>query len=158
MREINKLLEIIMMVEIKNYKNNVQKSEIDKFYRDIDNPANNDIQCAVFASLTSGICSREDFQFESRNGIPILFIHNLNNNFDKLKLASLMFKAILQSESIDLKSKTIIDKFKTLSAVIKRTFKNQKTKLDKFHSEQNELITQQQEMIIELYTNIQVKY
>ena len=26
MREINKLLEIIMMVEIKNYKNNVQKS------------------------------------------------------------------------------------------------------------------------------------
>lgn len=158
MREKNDELDMTMMIETKNYKNNVQKSEIDKFYRDIDNPANNDVQCAVFVSLTSGICSREDFQFESRNGIPILFIHNLNNNFDKLKLAVLMFKAILQSNSIDLTEKTIIDKFKTLASIIKRNFKNLKVKLDKFHSEQNELITQQQKIIIELYTNMNVKY
>ena len=55
-----------------------------------------------------------------------------------------MFNAILQSKSIDLTEKTIIDKFKTLGSIIKRNFKNQKVKLDKFHSEQNELITQQQ--------------
>ena len=158
MRENNEELEMIMMIETKNYKRNVQKSEIDKFYRDIDNPANNDVQCAVFVSLTCGICSKEDFQFECRNGIPILFIHNVNNNFDKLKLAVLMFKAILQSNSINLKDKAIMDKFKTLGSVIKRNFKNQKTKLDKFHSEQSDLITQQNEMIIELYTNIKVKY
>tara|TARA_Y100000389_G_scaffold92236_1_gene88855 strand:+ start:1114 stop:2325 length:1212 start_codon:yes stop_codon:yes gene_type:complete len=158
MRENIGKLEMIMMIETKNYKNNVQKSEIDKFYRDIDNPANNDIQCAVLISLTCGICSKEDFQFESRNGRPILFIHNLNKNFDKLKLAVLMFKAIIQDESIDLNNKAIIDRFKTLGSVIKRNFKNQKTKLDKFYSEQNELIAGQQENIIELYTNMKVKY
>jgi len=158
MRENIGKLEMIMMIETKNYKNNVQKSEIDKFYRDIDNPANNDIQCAVLISLTCGICSKEDFQFESRNGRPILFIHNLNKNFDKLKLAVLMFKAIIQDESIDLNNKAIIDRFKTLGSAIKRNFKNQKTKLDKFYSEQNELIAGQQENIIELYTNMKVKY
>ena len=158
MREKSEQLEMTMMIETKNYKRNVQKAEIDKFYRDIDNPANNDVQCAVFVSLTCGICSKEDFEFECRNGVPILFIHNLNNNFDKLKLAVLMFKAILQSNSINLKEKAIIDKFKTLGSVIKRNLKTQKTKLDKFHCEQSDLITQQNEMIIELYTNIKVKY
>ena len=38
-----------MMLEIKNYKTNVNKAEIDKFYRDVDSEHNNDIQCALFA-------------------------------------------------------------------------------------------------------------
>ena len=70
--------EFTMMIENKNYRRNVQKSEIDKFYRDIDNPANNDIKCALFISLSSGIATKNDFQFEIRNMIPIIFLHNIN--------------------------------------------------------------------------------
>ena len=52
-----------MLIETKNYKNNVTKPELDKFYRDID--INHDINCGILMSLKSGICARDDFS--SRN-------------------------------------------------------------------------------------------
>ena len=54
---------LTMMVEAKNYKRNVQKGEIDKFYKDIDDQRNNEYDCAILLSLSSGICNREDFRF-----------------------------------------------------------------------------------------------
>ena len=147
-----------MMIETKNYSRNVQKSEIDKFYRDIDEPGNSDIQCAVFVSLHTGICNKDDFQFEIRNMIPILFIHNLNDNFDNLFLAVKFFKLIIDQTGIDLSSKEILDAFKNISTTIKRNFKKQKTLLDKYHSEQLQLITSQATNIEDLYNIIKVKY
>ena len=47
----------------------MNKAEIDKFYRDVENEINNDIQCAVLISLKSGICNKRDFDFEVRNGM-----------------------------------------------------------------------------------------
>ena len=57
-----------MMVDAKNYSRNVQKAEIDKFYRDIDSPANSDIQCAAFVSLKTGIAGKADFERNDRAG------------------------------------------------------------------------------------------
>ena len=62
--------DFIMLIETKNYKNNVTKPEIEKFYRDID--TNHDIKCGILISLKSGICSREDFHLEVRDKKPIL--------------------------------------------------------------------------------------
>ena len=73
--------------EAKNYSRNVQKAEIDKFYRDIDSAANSDVQCAVFVSLKTGISSRDDFELEVRNGKPIIFMHSLEDNFMNILLA-----------------------------------------------------------------------
>ena len=42
-----------VMLEIKNYKINVNKAEIDKFYRDVDSENNNHVKCAVFIILKS---------------------------------------------------------------------------------------------------------
>ena len=53
--------------------------------------------------------------------------------------------------SAEIKMLEVIDKFKTLGSIIKRNFKNLKVKLDKFHSEQIELITQQQEIIRKVF-------
>ena len=147
-----------MMIETKNYSKNVQKSEIDKFYRDIDEPGNSDIQCAVFVSLHTGICNKDDFQFEIRNMIPILFIHKLNEDFDNLFLAVKFFKLIIDQTGIDLSSKEVLDAFKNISTTIKRNFKKQKTILDKYHSEQTQLITSQTTNIADLYNIIKVKY
>ena len=143
--------DFIMMIETKNYSKNVQKSEVDKFYRDIDNPANNDIKCAVFVSLHTGICCKDDFSFEIRNMIPILFIHKLNENFTNLVLAVKFFKLILDQSGLDLSDKSVLDGFKNLASTLKRNLNKQRTKLDKYHADQMALITEQECRMMDLY-------
>tara|TARA_A200000113_G_scaffold225284_1_gene245634 strand:+ start:1667 stop:2779 length:1113 start_codon:yes stop_codon:yes gene_type:complete len=147
-----------VMIETKNYSRNVQKAEIDKFYSDIDNPANSDIEAAVFVSLHTGICNRDDFQFEVRNGTPLIFIHNLVNNFDSIKLALSFFKMISDQGKIDFSHKETIDAFKNLASGIKRNFQKQKTTLDRYYTSQMELITLQQSNISELYGVVKQKF
>ena len=48
-----------MMVEVKNYKRNVAKAEVDKFMRDMN--ANPGYTCGILASLSSGISGWKDF-------------------------------------------------------------------------------------------------
>ena len=150
--------EFVAMFENKNYSKNVQKSEIDKFYRDLERESNSDIQCAVFVSMTTGICNREDFCFEVVNKKPIIFIHKLKDNMASLKMAINFFKNILSLKDLDLSDKNIICSFKNVSGNLKRAFTKQKTRLDKYHSEQVELITQQEDLVLDLFKIVGLKY
>ena len=147
-----------MMIETKNYSKNVQKSEIDKFYRDIDNPANSDMQCALFVSLNTGICCKDDFEFEIRNKIPILFIHKLQNNFTNIIMAVKFFKLIIDQNGIDLSNKEILDSFKNLSKNMRNNFNKQKTKIDRYYAEHLSLIAEQQMNTFELYKLVNIKF
>ena len=140
-----------MMIETKNYSRNVQKAEIDKFYNDIINPANSDVQCALFVSLNTGICNRDDFQFEIIDNKPVLFIHNLMSNFDSIPLASRFFKMVLDAKDVDFKNKETKDAFKNAASTIKRNFQKQKTVLDRYYNQQMELINGQMTNIESLY-------
>ena len=150
--------DFVAMFENKNYSKNVQKSEIDKFYRDLERESNSDIQCAVFVSMNTGICNREDFCFEVVNKKPIIFIHKLKDNMASLKMAINFFKNILSLKDLDLSDKNIICSFKNVSANLKRAFTKQKTRLDKYHSEQIELITQQEDLVLDLFKIVGLKY
>lgn len=150
--------DIVFMVENKNYSKNVQKSEIDKFYKDLERESNNDIQCAVLVSMNTGICGREDFEFEVRNHKPILFLHKLSNNFTNLDLAFKFFKLIINQKNIDLNSKEIASLFKNMASNIKRNFKKLKKQLDKFHSEQTETLIQNESNVLDLYKIINITY
>ena len=150
--------DIVMMVENKNYSKNVQKSEIDKFYRDLDRDSNNDIQCAVLVSMHTGICGREDFEFEVRNNKPILFLHKLSNNFTNLELAFKFFKLILNQKDIDLSNKEVVVLFKNIATSIKRNFKKLKKQVDKFHSDQTDTLIQTESHILELYSAMKIKF
>ena len=143
--------DMTMMIEAKNYSRNVQKAEIDKFYNDINNPANSDVQCALFVSLNTGICNREDFQFEIVDNKPVLFIHNLISNFDSIPLASRFFKMVLDAKNVDFKNKETKDAFKNAASTIKRNFQKQKTLLDRYYNQQMELINGQVTNIEYLY-------
>ena len=143
--------DFVMMIETKNYSKNVQKSEVDKFYRDVDNSANSDVKCAVFVSLYTGICCKDDFSFEIRNMIPILFIHKLQDNFTNLVLAVKFFKLILDQSGLDLSDKAVLDGFKNMASSIKRNFNKQRSKLDRFHADQMALITEQECSMVDLY-------
>lgn len=148
---IVRLKDMVMMIETKNYSKNVQKSEIDKFYNDIDNPSNSDIQCGLFVSLNTGICNKEDFQFEIRNNIPVMFIHNLLDNFDSISLAVRFFRMILENTNLDLTHKETIDAFKNSASSLKRNFKKQKTQLDRYYNSQLEIISEQQVLVASLF-------
>jgi len=150
--------DIIMMVENKNYSKNVQKSEIDKFYRDLDRESNNDIQCAVLVSMHTGICGREDFEFEVRNNKPILFLHKLSCNFTNLELAFKFFKLILDQQDIDLSNKEVAGLFKNIATSIKRNFKKLKKQLDKFHSDQTETLIHNEQHILDLYKAMKINF
>lgn len=149
---------ITIMIETKNYSRNVQKAEIDKFYRDIDNPANSDLQGAIFVSMVTGICNKEDFQFEVRNGIPVLFMHNLCQNYEAMLIAIKFFKLVLDQDGLDLSSKEIKDSFKNVASTLKRNFNRQKSILDKYHTEQLQLISSQQANVADLFTVVKQKY
>lgn len=150
--------DIVMMVENKNYSKNVQKSEIDKFYRDLDRESNNDLQCAVLVSMHTGICGREDFEFEVRNNKPILFLHKLSSNFTNLELAFKFFKLILDQKDLDLSNKEVAGLFKNIATSIKRNFKKLKKQLDKFHSDQTETLIQNESHIMDLYKAMKINF
>lgn len=144
---------LVMMIETKNYTRNVQKTEVDKFYRDLESPANTDFQCAVLVSLRSGVCCKEDFSFEMRGERPVMFIHHLEKNFDSLMLAAQFFRLVLSAgESVDLQSKATQDCFKSAAVTLKRGYAKQRTRLNRFHTEQLALVAEQETRLAELYT------
>ncbi len=143
---------LVMMIETKNYRRNVQKAEIDKFYRDLEDPGNSDFQCAVLVSLGSGVCSREDFCFEMRGERPILFLHNLEENFDTLRLAVNFFRSVLAAGShVDLQNKATQDTLKSCAQGMKRGYAKQRGRINKFHSEQLSLVAEQEARAVELF-------
>jgi len=148
--------DFVMMIECKNYKKNVLKPEVDKFYRDVDN--SNDIKCAVLVSLKSGICAKSDFHFEVRDGKPILFLHKISQNIDNLLLAVRFFKLIISTETVDLNSQEMIAKIKNIIPTVKRAFRSQKKMLNKFKKDMDENVLNLEQNIIQLFKLITVKY
>lgn len=72
-----------IMIENKDYKNNVPKDEIEKFIRDIEHQKCN----GILVSQSSGIARKKNFQIDIHNGNIIVFIHCLKYDFDKIRLA-----------------------------------------------------------------------
>ena len=148
-----------IMIENKNYSKNVQKSEVDKFYRDVDNKSNSDIDCALMVSMNTGICCKTDFQFEMRNGKPIMFLHRVKDNARSVALAIRFLQLVLtQSESLNLKDEEVITGFKNLASSIKRNFTKQKNRLDKFYAEQLDYLSQLEDSVGQLYGLVSMKY
>jgi hypothetical protein len=96
-----------MMLEVKNYTKNVTKSEISKFERDMTR--NPEYTCGVLASLNSGVCSKEDFSLEILNDRPVLYIHRLTEDPNRLRCAMRLFELMHSLENVDLSKTGVID-------------------------------------------------
>ena len=72
------------MIENKDYKQNVPKDEIEKFLRDVEHQACN----GILVSQKSGIARKKNFQIDIHNKNVVVFIHRLNYDFDKIRLAT----------------------------------------------------------------------
>jgi len=152
MREHN----FIMLIETKNYKNNVTKPEIEKFYRDM--ATNNDIQCGLFLSLKSGICNRDDLHLEVIDGKPIIFVHNCLKNMENIDFAVRIFKLILNTDSIDLSNKEVYEKIKNTIPMVKRYWNKIRSKIQKFEKDMTQCISEQETMIRDIFKLLGFNY
>tara|TARA_B110001454_G_scaffold218907_1_gene248514 strand:- start:6167 stop:7297 length:1131 start_codon:yes stop_codon:yes gene_type:complete len=110
---------IIGMVESKNYKRNVNKKEINKFYKDME--TNHQINYGILLSLNAGVVSREDLSWEFVFGKPIIFVHEARKYPYKIKMAHRLCKLMLKNMNcFDIKKeedqRRIKDKIKSIKA------------------------------------------
>jgi hypothetical protein len=152
MREHN----FIMLIETKNYKNNVTKPEIEKFYRDM--ATNNDIQCGLFLSLKSGICNRDDLHLEVIDGKPIIFVHNCLKNMENIDFAVRIFKLILNTDSIDLSNKEVYEKIKNTIPMVKRYWNKMRSKIQKFEKDMTQCVLEQETMVRDIFKLLGFNY
>ena len=73
-------------------------------------------------------------------------------------LAVKFLRMILGQKDIDFTNKEIIGCFKNLASVVKRNFTKQRKQIEKFSSEQLNLIGDQETNIVELFKIINQKY
>ena len=89
-----KLDDINIMLEIKNYKINVPKKEIDKFHRDL---INNDYDASIFISINSGITGyKNKFSYEMIGNKFAIYLSNTGTDGLSISWAILFIKASLK--------------------------------------------------------------
>jgi hypothetical protein len=72
-----------ILIETKEYTVNVKKDEVDKFLRDV-----NKNNCSgIFLSHNSGIVGKENYQIDVNGKNILIFVHNVNYDINKIKLA-----------------------------------------------------------------------
>ena len=121
-----------MMIDVKNYKKNVQKIEIEKFHRDMkENP---DYTCGILLSMNAGICAKEDMSIEIVNERPIVYLHNFLGDTNKLKHALSIVKMIHSIKGLNLKDQEIIETIQQLQKDSKKKYISTKRELDKFYN------------------------
>jgi hypothetical protein len=72
-----------IMIENKDYSGNVPIPEIEKFLRDVEHQSCH----GILISQKSGISRKQNFQMDIHNGYIVVYIHNVNYDFDKIRLA-----------------------------------------------------------------------
>ena len=136
------------MIETKNHKTNVGRIDVDKFYKDIE--ANAEFQCAIFASLKSGVVNRADFHVEFRNKKPIIFLTHVKKNIKHLKLALLILQILTDISKENIMAKEKIDRVNHIIPVIKRRWGTMRSSVATFQTTMNKLIDDQENSIREM--------
>jgi hypothetical protein len=72
-----------ILIENKNYNSIVKQDEVIKFMRDTEKQN----CCGLFVSQKTGITFKENFEIDIQNGNVLLYVHNVNNDSDKIKVA-----------------------------------------------------------------------
>ena len=72
-----------ILIENKNWSKTVVQEEVKKFIRDAE------IQncCGLFLSQNNGIAHKENFEININNGNVLLYVHEVNNDAEKIKMA-----------------------------------------------------------------------
>lgn len=72
-----------ILVEVKNWTSNVAHDEVKKFIYDVEKQN----CCGLFLSQNCGIANKENFEINIHNGNVLLYVHQTNNDYEKIKMA-----------------------------------------------------------------------
>lgn len=72
-----------ILIENKNWSKNVIQDEVKKFIRDVETQN----CCGLFLSQNFGIANKESFEININNGNVLLYVHEVNNDAEKIKIA-----------------------------------------------------------------------
>lgn len=72
-----------ILIENKNWDKNVIQEEVRKFIHDVETQD----CCGLFLSQNYGIANKENFEININNGNVLLYVHEVNNDPEKIKLA-----------------------------------------------------------------------
>lgn len=89
-----------ILYEIKNYDYTINKDQITKFYRDLDNTG---IKYGIFISHTSGIVGKETIEWEVKSNKLCIFISNMGINNYSVEIATELLMSLI---SIDIMGET----------------------------------------------------
>ena len=144
-----------IMVEHKNYTKNVPKVEITKFHRDIkENP---EYTCGIFCSQQSGISKKEDFSLEFCNGRPVIYLHQIEKEPEKLKYAISLFKMILSVENLDINNQEILESILQRQGNITKAYSNMKNMINKFKEDFLKVMENQEKEMLNIFSLINKK-
>lgn len=145
-----------ILIDNKDYSTNVPKKEIDKFEKDIRE--NTDVFGGVLISNSSGVSKKDDFQIDIINSKPVMYLHNTNNNNNKIKCAIDLIESILCANHIDFQDKEICDKLCKISSEIKRKINKIKRDMDKHTKNIIETVLNIETLIKDVFLNTKTKY
>ena len=72
-----------ILIENKLWNRSVIQSEVSKFIRDVDTQK----CCGIFLSQNNAITTKNNFEINIHNGNVLIYLHHVNNDPDKIKLA-----------------------------------------------------------------------
>lgn len=144
-----------MMIDVKNYRKNVQKTEVDKFHRDMI--ANPEYTCGVLISLHSGVCNKSDMSLEIVNERPIIYLHNFLDDTKKIIYCINVVKMIHSIENLNLKDQEIVEAIVKMQKEFKKKYTSTKKELDKFYNKMSTSLDEQDNMIKILFGLFQSK-
>ena len=145
-----------ILIDNKDYSTNVPKKEIDKFEKDIRE--NTDVFGGVLISNSSGVSKKDDFQIDIINSKPVMYLHNTNNNNNKIKCAIDLIESILCANHIDFQDKEICDKLYKISSEIKRKINKIKRDMDKHAKNIIETVLNIETLVKDVFLNTCTKY
>ena len=144
-----------IMVEQKNYTKNVPKVEITKFHRDMKE--NQEYTCGILCSQKSGICKKDDFSLEFSNGRPVIYLHQVETEPEKLKYAVSLFKMLLSVENLDINNQEILEIILQRQGNITKAYSNMRIMINKFRDDFLTIMENQQKEMMDIFNLINKK-
>jgi len=145
-----------ILIDNKDYSSNVPKKEIDKFEKDIRENA--DVFGGILISNSSGVSKKDDFQLDIIDSKPVMYLHNTNNNNNKIKCAVDLIESILCANHVDFQDKEICDKLSKISSEIKRKISKIKRDMDKHAKNIIETVINIETLVKDIFLNTKTKY
>ena len=88
-----------ILYEFKSYDTNVNKEQLNKFYKDLDTTG---IKLGIFVSNTSGVVGKKDLEWEIINGQTlVIYISNIGFNGQGCIMATELLLALMKNNILD---------------------------------------------------------